>query len=328
MSVVNDPTCPPMFVSAASRYAERLCQAVLTGPLTVARAGELAEIHRGHQCGDCAVLPAAVTRLRADDRAARAPMFSGHLWCEKGTAVFDPVSGSHDCDQDPGPIGSPVLALALAGAVRECDRQRCLLYRRIAQALGEFLEADPDVRDSGWVRQCQHRPAGVRASQAAAGVFGGALVEMPWRYCRIDPGPVSQGFGHMLVMVHGGCDKQVCRAAQRAWHALLGDPPVPPVPECAVPDEQIATAVGRTILHYDELQSAQFAMRAGQLGAETAMRAALTAVRVARRDRNVLFLRALPGDGTIPLSIITRFGMSLREIRLLGLLTETPAGPR
>lgn len=62
---------PNMFVSADGCLAEYLCRVEFLGPLSTARARQLAQIHQDHSPGGCLVLQAARTHLQTRERVSR-----------------------------------------------------------------------------------------------------------------------------------------------------------------------------------------------------------------------------------------------------------------
>ncbi|ATL65628.1 hypothetical protein CRH09_04780 [Nocardia terpenica] len=136
-------------------------------------------------------------------------------------------------------------------------------------------------------------------------------------YCRIDPGPVREQFGRMLLRIHDGCDERNCRPKLRGMQAVDPDSPPAPQPECRVPDDRIAAAVARLTGANAALLTARAALRDRHPDAARAMITATADFAAARRHRDALFLRALPGDGTVPAAVIGKFGISYREVRRL-----------
>ncbi|WP_040830359.1 hypothetical protein [Nocardia jiangxiensis] len=144
-----------------------------------------------------------------------------------------------------------------------------------------------------------------------------SVVEVPFLYCRIDPGPISAALGRMLAHIHRHCEEDTCRAKQRGRQATKLDGALTPVPDCRVPRDQIAAVVARVTAARATLQAAEVALRAGERDATTAMIAASIEFVAARRARDVMVRQALPADGTVPVWIITLFGLSLHELRRL-----------
>lgn len=75
---------------------------------------------------------------------------------------------------------------------------------------------------------------------------------------------------------------------------------------------------------HSTLRTAKAALRERCPGATQVMLAATAEFAAARRDRDAIFLRALPTDGTIPVHVIDKFGISHVHIhRLIPGLTPT-----
>ena len=329
---VSDRLYPHMFVDAESRFAEILCGVEFFGTLSIGRARDLAEIHDGHQADECAVLRAAQTCLKAEIAAADQRQESRKRLCKRGFGVS--YSGArefsgHDCGEDPGPICSVLIAVAMAGLTRGCDPRECRTRERVAEAFVEF-GIDPEPRPP---RSCVDGANAVHAGRIIASVVAAArmLNEEPITYCCIDPGPLPETLGPILGEIHHGCDALRCRAKQRAQQAITPGSPAIPVPECRVPPEVIAAAAARVSTAYTMVHWAEAALRTGHTGAGAAMITATAELGAARRHRDRLFLRAVPVDGTIPAELIARFGLSLRQVRrLVPTMTAcaTPPGVR
>ncbi|MBY8858640.1 hypothetical protein K7711_19330 [Nocardia sp. CA2R105] len=308
-----DRAYPHMFVTADSRLAEDLCGVEFHDSLTFVRAQELAEFHAEHPLDECPVLRAAMARLREEPGAvADGDGRSGVRG--KGFAVFGGGVGGfawHDCDEDPGPIVSVAIAVAWADLTRGCDPLQCRMHARVCEAFDEFgIEPCPP-------RQCVEGAYNSSADRVNALVAAAAVVEVPYEYCRIDPGPVPEPVGRILLDLHHHCDERSCRAKQRGQQGITCDSASSPVPECQVPEERVALVVDRVVAADIALQMAKHALRPGKEEASAEMITATAEFASARRLRDALFLAGLPDDGTVPASMVRAFGMSLREVRRL-----------
>lgn len=117
----------------------------------------------------------------------------------------------------------------------------------------------------------------------------------------------------MLVALHRWCDERRCRVTQRGRQAITGTVSVP-VPECRVPADRVARAVGQVMAADIAVTEATHALQAGAREATAALLSATAYAGFARRHRDMLFLRGLPEDGTVPRSMIIGFGLSLRDV--------------
>lgn len=100
-----------------------------------------------------------------------------------------------------------------------------------------------------------------------------------------------------------------------------------PLPEIRVPDMEITCIVGKYIDSQTALQAAISAVDVRYPDTMEAMLAATDEFSTTRRRRDVLFPRALPGDGTIPTALIAKFGIGHEDLHRLvpGLAPMTPA---
>ncbi|MFF3569224.1 hypothetical protein ACFYXQ_15750 [Nocardia jiangxiensis] len=325
MIIVVDRAYPHMFVTAESRFAEDLCGVEFHDLLTFARALELAEFHAEHQFDECSVLRAAMVRLREEPGAVAGG--SGRNSVRgRGFAVFDSGVGGfawHDCDEDPGPIVSVAIAVACADLTRDCDPQQCRMHARVCEAFDEFgINPLPP-------RQCLEGTYKSHIDRVNTLAAAAAVVDVPYEYCRIDPGPVPEPVGRILLDLHHYCDARSCRVKQRGQQGIADDAASKPVPECRAPEEQITLVVDRVVAADIALQMAKHALRTGKGEASAEMIAATAEFASARRLRDALFLAGLPDDSTVPASMVRAFGISLRELRRLipGLRTRiAPSG--
>ncbi|MFF3573867.1 hypothetical protein [Nocardia jiangxiensis] len=166
-------------------------------------------------------------------------------------------------------------------------------------------------------RQCLEGAYNCYVDRVNASVTALPVMEVPFEYCRVDPGPVPEPVGRILLDLHHYCDERSCRAKQRGQQGITYDAASNPVPECRVPEERIALVVDRVVAADIALQMAKHALRTEQAEASAEMIAATAEVASARRERDALFLYGLPDDGTVPASMVRAFGMSLREVRRL-----------
>ncbi|MBY8863805.1 hypothetical protein K7711_45590 [Nocardia sp. CA2R105] len=308
---VADRSHPHMFVDAESRFAEDMCGVEFYDALSLTRAQELAEFHADHRLDECPVLRAAMARLRQKTLTGGSER---NALCGRGSSVFDTGVGGipwHDCDEDPGPIVSVAIAVACADLTRECDPQQCRMHARVCEAFDEFgVNLFPP-------RECLEGAYNAHIDRVNALVAASPVVDVPYEYCRIDPGPVPEPVGRILLDLHHYCDEGSCRAKQRGRQGITYDSASEPAPKYRVPEEQIALVVDRVVAADIRLQVAKSALRAGQGETYAEMIAATADFASARRLRDALFLAGLPDDGTVPALTIRAFGMSLREVRRL-----------
>ncbi|MBB5915057.1 hypothetical protein BJY24_003924 [Nocardia transvalensis] len=144
-------------------------------------------------------------------------------------------------------------------------------------------------------------------------------VDMPFTYCRIDPGPVPKRFGRLLVRIHADCDEMLCRPKLRGVQSVSPGPGPDAPLICRVADDRIVAIVSRYADAEAALKAAQAAFCDGYPEATKVMLTAANEFASARHQRDSQFLHSLPGDGTIPVATITKFGLSYTEVhRLLG----------
>lgn len=171
---MSDRMYPHMFVHAGSRFAEILCDVEFFDTLSIGRARELAENHDGHLVDECAVLRAAQACLRAGSAVAYQCGGWRKRLCQKGFGVS--YSGAsefsgHDCGEDPGPICSVLIAVAMAGLTRGCDPRECRMRERVAEAFAEFGIAEPRPP-----RLCVEGANALRAGRIPGSVMDAAVV--------------------------------------------------------------------------------------------------------------------------------------------------------
>ncbi|MEG8179257.1 hypothetical protein GZH49_12035 [Nocardia terpenica] len=231
---------------------------------------------------------------------------------------FTGEDGWNDCAADPGPIISLRAAAVLLVITNYCDPSAC---RGRARALAALLEWVRGAAGAAMpLRQCADGPALAwqqRIDTAVEALLCGPAAEIVWGYCRIDPGAVSVELAHVLARVHRACSHERCCPARRAHAALTGSASPPPI--CRVPDHAIARAVERVNTSRAAVRALRVRLTTGDTGTVPEFAAALAQRALASRSRDLLFLAALPGDGTVPSATLAAFGLTARDlVRLTG----------
>ncbi|MGV9823873.1 hypothetical protein [Nocardia xishanensis] len=147
-------------------------------------------------------------------------------------------------------------------------------------------------------------------------------------FCRIDPGLVDRDHARILVRLHSACDETRCRPKLRGLQALAPVHYQCPPPQCGVPDHDIAVVVADYRAACSVLQAVKKALNERRPETAQAMAVATADFAAARWRRDALFLRALPGDGTVPTVVITKLRIDLHDIyRLVPALSQTKPPP-
>ncbi|MFF2085398.1 hypothetical protein ACFVVM_16600 [Nocardia sp. NPDC058176] len=233
---------------------------------------------------------------------------------------LDPPPSVHDCTEDPGPIHSFFAAMALLISAEGCSAAHCATRARAEQALGRTSVGGSSSRgcQSGLeeaVTQRIHEYTTTRAvfETSAARVF-----------CRIDPGLVDRDHAGTLVRLHHKCEEARCRPKMRGLQALAPVSYRCPPPRCPISDAAIASVVTKFHAATSVLHEAKKDFYAHKLGAEQTMVTAIAEYAAARCRRDLLFLRALPADGTVPEVVITNFRIDRTDIHRLVPFIDQP----
>ncbi|MBF6171079.1 hypothetical protein [Nocardia blacklockiae] len=243
----------------------------------------------------------------------------------------------HDCQHDPGPLESWVVAALCEQLSRTCDPDRCKLRQRAKERLAADTlggnagpadlfdgvlagdsggdRADLEVCTEGfdvWVARRTYRRITTARQQRPT---------MPFEVCCIDLGVLTvRSLGESMLALHERCHAERCWPKRRALQVLrpgtYGDPP----PRCGVPDAEISAAVdGYLHAAADRASaSARFQRSRSATDAE-ALLEALDRFAWACRRRDATFLQALPDTGSIPAALIRKFDLAVVEaIRIAG----------
>ncbi|MFE7720518.1 hypothetical protein ACFU44_15925 [Nocardia rhizosphaerihabitans] len=230
------------------------------------------------------------------------------------TPENEPENGTagHDCNDDPGPIHSYFAAMAFLAMTSDCSAEHCKIRARAEQALAQAGRSDRSRTClSGLETTFAHRIC-ARLSDHATWDAASTYV-----FCRLDPGHLGRGQAQILLRLHRHCDPTRCRLKLRALQAFAPQQHQCPPPRCPIPDKDIAVAVADYQATQWVLDAVKVAFYRRQPESVQAMTAATAEFATARRRRDALFLRALPPDGTIPVTVIKKFRITYFDIHRL-----------